>query len=57
MMPHQGRGTEADRPSLFLDAPADINIVTGYTELWIESINLFQSLSPEGHVASRNVLG
>jgi hypothetical protein len=57
MMPHQGRGTEADRPSLFLDAPADINIVTGYPELWIESINLFQSLSPEGHVASRNVLG
>jgi hypothetical protein len=55
-MPHDGRRRKTNRPTSLLDAPADIDIVTGNTENGIESTDFLQEGFAECHVATRNML-
>jgi len=40
MMPHHGSGRKAQRPALFLQTPADVDVVAGDTESMIKAADL-----------------
>src|SRR5205807_9144500 len=56
VVPHEGRGVEADLPAAFDHAPAHIDVVAGGSEDRVEPAGREQYLSPERHVAAGHVL-
>ena len=55
MMPDHRRGIEPQRPTLLLQAPTDINVVTRDAELRIKSANRREARLAERHVTAGNV--
>src|SRR5438309_3626883 len=55
MMPDHRRGIEPQRPTLLLQAPADIHVVTRDAKLRVKSANRLQTRPAERHVAAGNV--
>ena len=57
MMPDHGRGAETDRPTPLPNSPADIHVISGDSELGIESADRLERRFTKSHVAAGNVLG
>src|SRR5438309_2904163 len=57
MVPDDRAGAEPQRPSSFLQPPADVHVVAGRTEPRVEPTDRNERVAPEGHVAAGDVLG
>src|SRR5207237_9654435 len=55
MVPDDRRGIEHQRPTLLLQTPTDIHVVTGDAKLRVKSANRLQARLAERHIAARNV--
>src|SRR4029079_9396235 len=56
-VPDDGRRTETELPAMLLKLPADVDVVPGHMELWVETTDRTQRFASEGHVATWDVLG
>src|SRR5207244_11911088 len=56
MVPYHRRGMEAERPASLLQPPADIQVVAGCSEAWIEAADRLETGLPKRHVAPGDVL-
>src|SRR5688500_15990626 len=56
-MPNHRRRIEADRPSGMLQAPADVDVVTGRTEFRVPTADISKRIGPKCAVATRNMFG
>src|SRR6266568_7024605 len=57
IVPDESRGAEADLIASLLQAPAEIDVVSGPAEDGIEAADFSQSPFVEGHIAAGDVLG
>ncbi len=57
MMPDRRGRMEADRPAAFLQAPADVHVVTRHSELQVEAPDRLEARFAERHVAAGDVFG
>ena len=56
MVPDHGRGVETHRPALFLQPPANIDVITRDTKLRVKSADRLEGSFAERHIAAGNVL-
>ena len=57
MVPNHGGGVEAEFPALLLQAPAQIHVVPGNTELRVKASHRGQAAPAKSHIAARQVFG
>src|SRR4029450_1487683 len=55
-MPDDGSRAEADRQPAFSQPPADVPVVSGRVEPFVEAADLLERLPAKGHVAAGDVL-
>src|SRR5205814_2038541 len=56
MVPNASARCEGDPVASLLQPPAEVHIVPGLAELWIEAVDRLEHLAAEGHVAAGDVL-
>jgi hypothetical protein len=57
MMPNHGRRAKSENQSSLLQPPADVNVITCYSKLGIESTDRLKRSFTERHITARNMLG
>ena len=55
MVVHDRCRVKSQLPSAVLQSPAHVDVVPGNPELGVKTPDRFQAVSPEGHIATRDV--